>query len=201
MPLCILPDGSRLASATVEQVAAGLGMVAAPSRSEYDLTIVGAGPAGLAARDLGASMSQYLIDHLSAIPNVDVRVRTQVVGLEADDRLRALVVRSGDGSEPVPVPADALFICIGGLPRTDSAAGIGLATNPAGYLVTGGDGAGGSGRQLAAAQGAAAAGDQPARSVRRRRRAQRVGQTLRRGHWRGINGRGAHPPAAGGARR
>jgi thioredoxin reductase (NADPH) len=49
LPLCILPDGSRLASATVEQVAAGLGMVAAPSRSEYDLTIVGAGPAGLAA--------------------------------------------------------------------------------------------------------------------------------------------------------
>jgi thioredoxin reductase (NADPH) len=261
LPLCVLPDGSRLASATVEQVAAGLGMVAAPARSEYDLTIVGAGPAGLGAavnaaseglrtvvveavapggqagttsmienllgfpdgisgselatravaqarrfgaelllarpladvsadgpgyvaelsdgtlvrgravllasgvewrrlevpgiddllgagvyygagpsealacagsrvavvgggnsagqavvrfsryarqvtllvrgRDLGASMSQYLIDHLSAIPNVEVRVRTQVVGLEADDRLRALVVRSGDGAEPV----------------------------------------------------------------------------------------------------
>src|SRR4029077_16900670 len=32
LPLCILPDGSRLASATVEQVASGLGMVAAPSR-------------------------------------------------------------------------------------------------------------------------------------------------------------------------
>src|SRR5260221_4662194 len=49
LPLCILPDGSRLASATVEQVAAGLGMVAAPSLPEYDLTIIGAGPAGLAA--------------------------------------------------------------------------------------------------------------------------------------------------------
>src|SRR5690349_7089666 len=53
--LCILPAGSRLASATVEQVAAGLGMVAAPSRSEYDLTIVGAGPAGLAAAVNAAS--------------------------------------------------------------------------------------------------------------------------------------------------
>jgi thioredoxin reductase (NADPH) len=40
------------------------------------------------------------------------------------------------------MPADALFICIGGIPRTDSAAGIGLATNAAGYLVTGGDDAG-----------------------------------------------------------
>ena len=55
LPLCILPDGSRLRSATVEQVAAGLGMVAAPSRSEYDLTIVGAGPAGLAAAVNAAS--------------------------------------------------------------------------------------------------------------------------------------------------
>jgi thioredoxin reductase (NADPH) len=55
LPLCILPDGSRLASATVEQVAVGLGMVAAPSRSEYDLTIVGAGPAGLAAAVNAAS--------------------------------------------------------------------------------------------------------------------------------------------------
>jgi thioredoxin reductase (NADPH) len=55
LPLCILPDGSRLPCATVEQVAAGLGMVAAPSRSEYDLMIVGAGPAGLAAAVNAAS--------------------------------------------------------------------------------------------------------------------------------------------------
>jgi thioredoxin reductase (NADPH) len=55
LPLCILPDGSRLASATVEQVAAGLGMIAAPSLPEYDLVIVGAGPAGLAAAVNAAS--------------------------------------------------------------------------------------------------------------------------------------------------
>jgi thioredoxin reductase (NADPH) len=91
-------------------------------------------------RDLGASMSQYLIDQLSGIPNVDVRVRAQVVSLEADDRLRALVVRSGDSAEPVRLPTAALFICIG-LPRTDGPAGTGLATNAAGHLVTGGDGA------------------------------------------------------------
>jgi thioredoxin reductase (NADPH) len=56
LPLCILPDGSRLAAATVERVARGsLGMVAAPARSEYDLAIVGAGPAGLAAAVNAAS--------------------------------------------------------------------------------------------------------------------------------------------------
>jgi thioredoxin reductase (NADPH) len=93
------------------------------------------------AHDLGGSMSQYLVDHLSAIPNVDVLVRAQVAGLEADDRLRAVIVRSGDSSEPVRLPADALFICIGGTPRTDGAARIGLATSTAGYLVTGSDAA------------------------------------------------------------
>src|ERR1700694_1066610 len=35
LPIC-LPDGSQLASATVELLAAGLGLVAAPSLSEYD---------------------------------------------------------------------------------------------------------------------------------------------------------------------
>src|SRR5579863_2587215 len=49
LPVCILPDGTRLAPATVEQVATGLGMIAAPAQAEYDLAIVGAGPAGLAA--------------------------------------------------------------------------------------------------------------------------------------------------------
>src|SRR5258707_13967544 len=55
LPICVLPDGRRLADATVQQVASGLGMVAAPLLSEYDLTIVGAGPAGLAAAVYAAS--------------------------------------------------------------------------------------------------------------------------------------------------
>src|SRR3954451_1618191 len=55
LPICVLPDGRRLASATVQQVADGLGMVAAPLSSDYDLTIVGAGPAGLAAAVYAAS--------------------------------------------------------------------------------------------------------------------------------------------------
>src|SRR5471030_2356480 len=55
LPICVLPDGRLLAGATVQQVASGLGMVAAPLLSEYDLTIVGAGPAGLAAVVYAAS--------------------------------------------------------------------------------------------------------------------------------------------------
>src|ERR1700726_1738995 len=55
LPVCLLPNGMRLAPATLEGVAAGLGMVSAPTLSEYDLTIVGAGPAGLAAAVYAAS--------------------------------------------------------------------------------------------------------------------------------------------------
>src|SRR5260370_28227488 len=55
LPICLLPDGRQLAAATVEDVASGLGMVSPPSLSQYDLTIVGAGPAGLAAAVYAAS--------------------------------------------------------------------------------------------------------------------------------------------------
>src|SRR5271154_3696665 len=55
LPICVLPDGTKLSPATLEQVAAGLGMVSGPSRPEYDLAIVGAGPAGLAAAVYAAS--------------------------------------------------------------------------------------------------------------------------------------------------
>jgi thioredoxin reductase (NADPH) len=295
LPVCILPNGMRLAPATLEDVAAGLGMVSAPSLSEYDLTIVGAGPAGLAAavyaaseglravaiesvapggqagttsmienylgfpqgisgselatrataqakrfgaeillarrlaritrdgpgyvahlsdgtavrsrsmlvasgvewrrldvpgidellgsgvyygagpseavtcngclvtivgggnsagqavirfsryatqvtllvrgRSLEASMSQYLISQLKELENVDVRTNTEVVSLESDTRLRALMV-SSDGTI-ARLPTDALFICIGGVPRTQGAANVGLALDAAGFVRTG----------------------------------------------------------------
>jgi thioredoxin reductase (NADPH) len=295
LPVCILPNGMRLAPATLEDVAAGLGMVSAPSLSEYDLTIVGAGPAGLAAavyaaseglravaieavapggqagttsmienylgfpqgisgselatrataqakrfgaeillarrladitrdgpgyvahlsdgtdvrsramlvasgvewrrlevpgidellgsgvyygagpseavtcngcrvtivgggnsagqavirfsryatqvtllvrgRSLEASMSQYLISQLKELENVDVRTNTEIVSLESDTRLRALMV-SSDGTT-ARLPTDALFICIGGVPRTQGAANVGLALDAAGFVRTG----------------------------------------------------------------
>lgn len=298
LPLCILPDGTRLAPATIEQVAAGLGMVAAPAHSEYDLTIVGAGPAGLAAAvyaaseglravvieavapggqagttsmienylgfpngisgselatratsqarrfgaeillarslaevrpdrigyvarlsdgtevrarsllfaagvdwrrldvpgidellgagvyygagpseatactgsrvvvvgggnsagqavvrfsryarevtllvrgpDLRKSMSEYLVQRVSSLDNVDVRTGSAVVGVEGDGRLRQLII--GSGAAPAErLPADALFVCIGGTPRTEGVTGIGVVTDEGGYIVTGSD--------------------------------------------------------------
>jgi thioredoxin reductase (NADPH) len=299
LPMCILPNGIRLAPATLEDVAAGLGMVSAPSLSEYDLTIVGAGPAGLAAavyaaseglrtlaieaiapggqagttsmienylgfpqgisgselatrataqaRRFGAeillarrlvdlskdgpgylarlsdgtivraramlvasgvdwrrleipglddllgsgvyygagpseavtctgcrvavigggnsagqavvrfsryaahvtllvrgsslevSMSQYLIAQVGELPNVEVRTNTQVAELESDQHLRALIVSSGKDGVRSRLPVDALFVCIGGEPRTQGTAQIGIALDDAGYIRTGRD--------------------------------------------------------------
>jgi thioredoxin reductase (NADPH) len=297
LPICILPSGVRLAPATLEDVATGLGMVSAPKLSEYDLTIVGAGPAGLAAavyaaseglravaiesvapggqagttsmienylgfpqgisgselatrataqakrfgaevlvarrlvdvtRDgpgyvvelsdgtrvpsramllasgvdwrrlevpgidellgsgvyygagpseavtcsgcrvtivgggnsagqavirfsryasrvtllvrgssLEASMSQYLIRQVSKIANAEVRTNTEVVDLESDTHLTALTVASNGSVDRLPT--DALFVCIGGVPRTQGASQVGLALDEAGYVRTGGE--------------------------------------------------------------
>ena len=297
LPLCVLPDGTRLAPATIEDVAAGLGMVSAPSLSEYDMTIVGAGPAGLAAAvyaaseglsalaveavapggqagttsmienylgfpqgisgselatrataqarrfgaeillarrlvdvakdgpgyvaqlsdgtsvrsramlvasgvdwrrldiagledllgsgvyygagpseavtcsgcrvaiigggnsagqavirfsryarqvtllvrgpSLDASMSQYLVRQVSKLGNVEVRTNTAVVDVESDERLRAVILSSGTDASLSRLPVEALFICVGGEPRTHGVAQVGIAMDDAGYILTG----------------------------------------------------------------
>jgi thioredoxin reductase (NADPH) len=137
----------------------GAGPSEAMSCTSSKVAIVGAGnSAGQAAvrfskyakkvtllirgQNLGASMSQYLIERISATPNIEVRVNTQVVGFEAGGRLRELIVATSGAPDSEHMAADALFICIGGLPRTDAAADLGLMFDSAGYIKTGTDVAG-----------------------------------------------------------
>jgi thioredoxin reductase (NADPH) len=54
-PVVILPDSRRLTTPTFRQVAESLGLQTTPSEGVYDLAIIGAGPAGLAAAVYGAS--------------------------------------------------------------------------------------------------------------------------------------------------
>ena len=49
LPICIFADGTRMERPTVRQVTEKLGWFRNPSRSEYDVAIYGAGPAGLSA--------------------------------------------------------------------------------------------------------------------------------------------------------
>ena len=53
--VCTLADGTRLESPTVAELAHHLGLITMPSADVYDLLIVGAGPAGLAAAVYAAS--------------------------------------------------------------------------------------------------------------------------------------------------
>jgi thioredoxin reductase (NADPH) len=55
LPLCVFLDGTRLECPTIRQISEKLGLFLNPSRSEYDLAISGAGPAGLSAAVYGAS--------------------------------------------------------------------------------------------------------------------------------------------------
>lgn len=55
LPVCVLPGGERVESATVRSIAARLGWLSAPSTTEYDVSIYGAGPAGLSAAAYAAS--------------------------------------------------------------------------------------------------------------------------------------------------
>ena len=55
LPVCIFPDGTRMERPTVRQVTEKLGWFRHPSRSEYDVAIYGAGPAGLSASVYAAS--------------------------------------------------------------------------------------------------------------------------------------------------
>src|SRR6266850_274767 len=55
LPICVFSDGTRMECPTVRQITEKLGWFRAPSRSEYDLAIYGAGPAGLSAAVYGAS--------------------------------------------------------------------------------------------------------------------------------------------------
>jgi thioredoxin reductase (NADPH) len=55
LPVCIFADGTRIDNPTIRQVIEKLGWFHDPSRSEYDLAIYGAGPAGLSAAVYGAS--------------------------------------------------------------------------------------------------------------------------------------------------
>ena len=89
--------------------------------------------------DLGKSMSAYLVARIAAHPQIEVRLRTEVVGLEGKEgRLAAVDVEEAEG-ERERLPATALFICIGGRPCTDWAGDSGVRVGPAGYVLTGPD--------------------------------------------------------------
>jgi len=69
--------------------------------------------------DLTATMSQYLIEQMAALPNVEVRPYMQVVGVEGGQQLERATLESIPGGEREELNLSALFVFIGQTPRTD----------------------------------------------------------------------------------
>ncbi|KQQ03566.1 MULTISPECIES: NAD(P)/FAD-dependent oxidoreductase [unclassified Rathayibacter] len=55
LPLVVFPDGTRASDPSIAEVATRLGWISSPRLAEYDLSIYGAGPAGLSAAVYAAS--------------------------------------------------------------------------------------------------------------------------------------------------
>jgi thioredoxin reductase (NADPH) len=86
---------------------------------------------------LEKSMSQYLIEQIAALPNIDVRTRSSVLAAEGEGgRLRRLRVQGPDGEETLE--AEACFVFIGASPRTDWLAGV-VARDDRGFILAGRD--------------------------------------------------------------
>src|SRR4029077_15080150 len=67
--------------------------------------------------DLSDSMSQYLVERLRRATNMKIEMRSQVVELSGDDRLRTIKIRDGEG-RVAEQSVGGLFIMIGADPCT-----------------------------------------------------------------------------------
>jgi thioredoxin reductase (NADPH) len=87
---------------------------------------------------LETSMSQYLIDRIAAISNIEVKPRVTVQEALGDNHLEAVLVRHEDSGETEEIRSAALFLFVGGAPRSEPFAGL-VERDDRGYILTGPD--------------------------------------------------------------
>lgn len=84
------------------------------------------------------TMSQYLLDQITATENIHVRTRVNVAGAQGETSLEAITIHNADTGEDETVPASALFVFIGAAPRTEWVADV-LTRDPQGFILSGPD--------------------------------------------------------------
>ena len=87
---------------------------------------------------LGTTMSAYLVERIQNHPLIDVRLQTKVTAVHGDQALRGVTLTDAGGVSSEQ-RAQALFLCLGGLPSTGWARESGVATDDRGYILTGPD--------------------------------------------------------------
>jgi thioredoxin reductase (NADPH) len=88
--------------------------------------------------DLGKSMSRYLVDEIENNDRVEVVTHHEVVELEGDQELEAVVVSDTRTGERRELPVKALFVFIGASPHTEWLRGH-VAMDEHGFLLAGRD--------------------------------------------------------------
>ncbi len=87
---------------------------------------------------LASTMSQYLIDQIKATPNIQLWTHASVAEVHGETHLEEISVMCSDTNKVERVPASAMFIFIGALPRTDWLADI-VERDERGFVLTGPD--------------------------------------------------------------
>jgi thioredoxin reductase (NADPH) len=90
------------------------------------------------AGSLAGTMSTYLVERITAAPNIAVRYRCQVVSGRGDGHLEALTLADLDSGVTEEAPSSWLFVFIGASPRTEWL-GPDVVRDDKGFVVTGQD--------------------------------------------------------------
>jgi thioredoxin reductase (NADPH) len=88
--------------------------------------------------DLGLKMSQYLVDQIGGIGNIEVMTSTKVVEVHGDDRVEQIVLEDVESGASKTLGASALFIFVGAIPHSAYLEGA-VAMNEKGFIYTGPD--------------------------------------------------------------
>lgn len=90
------------------------------------------------ADSLAKSMSNYLIEQIAALENIEVRTGAQATAAHgADGRLKDMTIRAADGTETTEA-VDACFVFVGAAPRTAWLADV-VARDDRGFILAGAD--------------------------------------------------------------
>jgi thioredoxin reductase (NADPH) len=85
---------------------------------------------------LSDSMSQYLEKQIAATKNIQVKLNSSVTAVEGANHCEKITIRNNKTKEMETVPANALLIYAGAVPRTDWLDGI-VERDAQGYIISG----------------------------------------------------------------